>query len=290
MLSKHTSPRVFFPRTINEVLEKAESETDAMFWAGGTRLSRFPGNKAVIDLPRNVVSLGMVEELARASRSEHSLEIGAMMTLDRLAAIGRSTLPAGLYEAIISVGNLPLRCRATIGGHLANKDRVGDLRPILQLLETKVETRFLRERRGRRKPVSTVRKFPIALLEERPGLSSGELITKISIPTESWSSGVFQKIQPSDDPDRYIIFTALARIEKGVLIEWRMAFSNGISGVLRDRELEVDMAGRPLPLSEKEYETIDEAIDRLTAVWEKKHYEQKTAKSLARGFLVRAGE
>lgn len=290
MLNKHTSPRVFFPRTINEVLETSSSETDATFWAGGTRLSRFPGNKSVIDLPKNVVSLGMVEELARASRSEHSLEIGAMMTLDRMAAIGRSTLPAGLYEAIIRVGNLPLRCRATIGGHLAMKDRIGDLRPILQLLETKVETRYLRERRGRRKPVSSVRKFPIALLEEKPGLSKGELITKISIPTESWTKGVYQKIHPTEDPDRYLIFTALARIEKGVLIEWRMAFSNGLSGVLRDRELEVDMAGRPMPLSDKEYDTIDEAIDRLTAVWEKKSYERETAKSLARGFLNSAGE
>lgn len=290
MLDKHNSPRVFFPRTINEVLETAGSETDAMFWAGGTRISRFPGNKSIIDLPRNVVSLGLVEELARASRSEHSLEIGAMMTLDRLAAIGKSTLPAGLYEAIIHIGNLPLRCRATLGGHLAMTDRFGDLRPILQLLETKVETRYLRERRGRRKPVSTVRKFPIALLEERHGLSTGELITRISIPTENWTTGVFQKVYPSDDPDRYLIFTALARIEKGVLIEWRMAFSDGLSGVLRDRELEVDMAGRPLPLSDKEYETIDEAIDILTAVWEKKRYERETAKSLAREFLIHAGE
>lgn len=290
MLNKHTSPRVFFPRTINEVLETAASEADAAFWAGGTRLSRFPGNKVVIGLPKNVVSLGMVEELARASRSEHSLEIGAMMSLDRMAAIGKSTLPAGLHNAIIRIGNLPLRCRATIGGHLAMKDRIGDLRPILQLLETKVETRYLRERRGRRKPVSSVRKFPIALLEEKSGLSSGELITKISIPTENWTKGVYQKIFPSDDPDRYLIFTALVRIEKGVLVEWRMAFSDGFSGVLRDRELEVDMAGRPLPLSDREFETIDEAIDKLTASWKMKRYERETAKSLASGFLIRAGE
>ena len=289
MFHKYASPRVFFPRTINEALEMTGTESDAVFWAGGTSLSRFSEHKAVINLPKVVISLGLVEELVKASRSEHSLDVGAMMTLDRLASLGRSTLPAGLYEAITRIGNRPLRCRATIGGHLALQDRLGDLRPLLQLLETKIEIRYLRERRGRRKPVSTIRKFPIALLEENSGLSKGELITRISIPTENWNIGVYKKIVPSADADRKLIFTALARIEKDVLTEWRMAFSDGRTGVLRDRELEVDMAGRPLPLNHRELESIDEAIDVMTAPWEKRTYERETAKSLARGFLNRAG-
>jgi CO/xanthine dehydrogenase FAD-binding subunit len=290
MIHKHNSPRVFFPKTINEVLELAESEAAAVFWAGGTKLSRISGSKSIIDLPKNVISLGLVEELGRASRSENSLEIGAMMTLDRLANIGRTTLPAGLHEAISGIGNLPLRCRATIGGQLALKDRIGDLRPLLQLLETKIETRFLRERRGRRKPTPTTRKFPIALLEEKPGLSKGELITRITIPTENWNIGVFRKIYPSADQGRKLIFTALAKVEKDVLTEWRMAFSDGKTRVLRDRELEVDMVGRPLPLNKRELESVDESIDRLTSEWGKQNYERETAKSLARGFLNRAGE
>ena len=289
MFHKYASPRVLCPRTINEALEMTGAESDAVFWAGGTHLSRITKRKVVIDLPKVVISLGNVEELARASRSEHSLDIGAMMTLDRLASIGKSTLPAGLYNAIIRIGNRPLRCRATIGGHLALQDRLGDLRPLLQLLETKIETRFLRERRGRRKPVSAIRKFPIALLEEKPGLSKGELITRISIPTENWNIGVYEKIFPAADTGRILIFTALARIEKDVLIEWRMAFSDGRTGVLRDRELEVDMAGRPLPLNPRELESLDEAVDAMTAPWEKRTYERDTAKSLARGFLNRSG-
>ncbi|MCK5251197.1 MAG: FAD binding domain-containing protein [Spirochaetaceae bacterium] len=289
MFHKYASPRVLFPRTINEALEMTGVEPDAVFWAGGTHLSRITNRKVVIDLPKVVISLGNVEELARASRSEHSLDIGAMMTLDRLASIGKSTLPAGLYNAITRIGNHPLRCRATIGGHLALRDRLGDLRPLLQLLETKIETRFLRERRGRRKPVSAIRKFPIALLEEKPGLSKGELITRISIPTENWNIGVYEKVFPAADTGRILIFTALARIEKNVLIEWRMAFSDGRTGVLRDRELEVDMAGRPLPLSPRELESLDEAVDAMTAPWENRIYERETAKSLARGFLNRAG-
>jgi len=289
MNHKYTSPRVFFPRTISEALELTRSETDAVFWAGGTHLSRYSENKPVITLPKNVISLGQVEELARASRSEHSLEIGAMMTLDRLAAIGKTTLPAGLFEAIGRIGSRPMRCRATLGGHLAIRETIGDLRPLLQLLETTVETRTLKERHGRRKAVSSSQKFPIALLEEKSGLDEGELISRISIPTESWDAGVCRKVFPTEDTRRYLIFTALARIEKEVLTELRLAFSDGYTGILRDRDVEVDLAGRPLPLSGRELESLDEAVDAITSPWEGRNYEKDCAKKLARSFLKLAG-
>ncbi len=265
------------------------NETDAVYWAGGTHISRNSEDKSVISLPKTVIALSLIEELARASRSEHSLEIGSMMTLDRLAALGIKTLPAGLYDSINQIGSHPVRCRATIGGHLAVKDRIGDLRPILQLLETKIETRSLKERRGRRKAVSNIRKIPIALLEEKPGLLKGELIIRLSIPTEAWDIGTIEKIIPTEDTRRILIFTALARVEKGVLTVLRMAFSDGYSGVLRDRDLEVDLAGRPLPLHSRELESLDEAIDALTYPWEKQKYERETVKKLARAFLSRTG-
>jgi len=265
------------------------SEADAVFWAGGTHLSRYSKKTTVIDLPKNVISLGQVEELARASRSEHSLEIGSMMSLDRLAAIGPSTLPAGLYEAIIRVASKPVRCRATIGGHLAVKDKIGDLRPILQLLETTVETRSLKEQSKRRTKSTISRRFPIALLEEKPGLGAGELISKISIPTESWDFGTYRKVFPGRDNDRYLIFTALARSEKGVLTELRIAFSDGYTGILRNRDVEVAMAGRPLPLSEKDLESLNEAVDSITAPWDTRKYERQTVKRLVENFIKHAG-
>ena len=289
MIHKYTSPRIFFPKTISEVLDRTKTENEAVFWAGGTHLARFSKEKRIIELPRNVISLGHVEELARASRSEHSLEIGSMMTLDRLAAIGRNTLPAGLYDAIVRIGSRPMRCRATIGGHLAVKDRIGDLKPLLQLLETTVETRYLKEHQRRRKAVSASRRFPIAFLEEKPGLESGEIISKISIPTDPWDFGVCRKVTPMGDNNRYIIFAALARIEKEVLTELRMAFSDGYTGVLRDRDVGVGMAGRALPLGMKELEILDEAVDSITVSWKSGDFERETAKRLARSFIKQAG-
>ena len=126
MKDKVSVPRVLFPRSIAEALEYAVAEPEGVFWAGGTRLSREGGDGPLLAIPKTVISLGLVEELARASRSEQGLEIGAMMSLDRLASIGRSALPAGMPEALSLIGTRPLRCRATLGGHLALREGPGD--------------------------------------------------------------------------------------------------------------------------------------------------------------------
>jgi len=279
---KHTSPRVFFPRTVNEALEMVERESKAVFWAGGTELSCLSMSKNLIELPRTIISLGLVEELARASRSENGLDIGAMTTLERLLTIGENTLPTGLYGVIKCIGNLPLRNRATIGGHLALRTRIGDLLPLLQLLDARIEIRS--SRRGNRKR-SSVRKIPISLLDKETLLNSRELISKISIPTNNWDIGFHRKILPSSNEKRILIFTALASFEEGVLNECRMSFSDGYTEILRDRELEVNMTGQPLPFEHRELKTLDEGMLELTAPWKARAYDRETAIACARGFL-----
>ena len=284
MYHKYTSPRVFFPRTINETLEIVEREPNAIFGAGGTELSRHSMKKDLIDLPKTVISLGLVEELARVSRSENGLDIGAMMTLERLLHIGKSTLPTGLHKVINCIGNLPLRNRATIGGHLALRTRIGDLHPLLQLLDTKIEIRSP----GRRvRKHSLANKIPIVLLEERTLLNPRELISRISIPTDNWNIGFYRKISPGSDEKRILIFTALARVEGEVLSECRMALSDGYTGILRNRELEVYMTGQSLPFGHKELKILDESIFELTSPWKTRSYDRKTAMACARGFLKR---
>jgi len=235
-----------------------------------------------IDLPRTVISLGSVEEMVRASRSEYGLDIGAMMTLERLLHIGKGALPTGLYEAIRCVGTLPLRNRATVGGHLALQGRIGDLHPLLQLLDTRIEIRSPGRRSRKR---SLVRKIPIALLDKETLLKSKGLISKISIPPDYWDIGFHKKILLGNDDKRFLIFTALASIKEGVLSECRIAFSVGYTEILRDRELEVDMTGQPLPFGHRELKTLDEGILKLTAPWKTSSYKRRAAIACARGFL-----
>lgn len=289
MNGKYASPRVLFPKTIAEALELSDSEPEALFWAGGTRFAEnTPRHGNFIDLPRVVIALSLVEELARASRSENSLEIGAMMSLDRLAGIGRNALPAGLSDVLSSIGTRPLRSRATIGGNLGSKGRRGDLTPILQLLDAKVEIRYLRERKGRRKPVPSVRRIPLVLLEEEDGLRRGDLITRISIPTELWNFAVVEKLPPSFPGAPELIFQAVARLDKGTLVDWRMSFWDGWGPILKNRNIEASLAGSPLPLPRRSLDTLDDAVSETTSVWKDRKTDREAAKSLARAFMKHA--
>ncbi len=291
MDAKQSWPRILFPRSINEALEMSGNENQSVFWAGGTRLSSSGDRSAArIKLPKVVIALSMVEEMARASRSENGLEIGAMLSLDRLASISRlAAITPGLSRLLRSIGTRPLRCRATVGGNLAYQERRGDLLPLLQLLDTKVEIRYLRERRSRRKPVATVRRIPLALLEGEDGLRRGDLITKISIPAGKWNFAMIEKLPSITGPGgRELIFQAIARLDKGTLADWRMAIWDGRDAVIRNRDLEVALAGSPLPLTSRNLEDLEEGIVKATKGWSDRKEDRNTAICLARTFMKRA--
>lgn len=291
MIHKHPVPRVLFPKTVNEALEMMESEDGAVFWAGGTSLARSGSRKDTIEIPKVVVTLSLVEELSRASRSENGLEIGSMMSLDRLADIGRNTLPPAMPQVIAGIANRPLRCRATLGGHLMMNRPSGDLRPLLQLLDSKVEVRFLRRRRGRGKPAPANRGIPIASLDDpEEGLPPGSLITRVNIPGGGWNFGRFEKVRPAGEGGRILRFYAAARIEKNTLAEFRAAFSDGHSGIFRDREFEASMAGRPLPMSRRKTDAVLEASELMNAPWNGHAFDRDASLSLTREFLIECGE
>lgn len=289
MRSKALAPRILFPRTVNEALELAMEQPTAIIWAGGTWLSGISSDRDYIDLPSAVISLGRIDELHRASRSDRALELGAMMTLDQIAGFGPSTLPSGLSHALTTVGTRPLRCRATLGGHLAVSDILGDLWPLLVILDTQVEIKYLKNRR-RRRSLPSVRRIPLAMLEEKSSedrrLMKGEIITRIRIPNEPWDYSVFQKVLPKGGNDtRRLLFAGIARVEKGFVTGVRIAVSIGKGLVLRNRDLEADLSGRSIPLNSRERESVVESLDSLTAPWAEKPYERESFRRMAVSFL-----
>ncbi len=286
MAAKQGLPRILFPRSINQALEYHDSEPDAVFWAGGTGFAiDDPRSSSPVVLPKVVIALSLVEELARASRSENSIEVGAMMSLDRLASIGRKNLPPGLAEVLSNIGTWPLRCRATLGGNLASE---GDLLPLLQMLDAKIEIRYLRERKGRRKPVPTASRVPLMILDEEKGLRRGDLITRISIPTDIWNFAVVKKIGSSGFRDADLSFLAVAKVDKSTLVDWRMCFRDAKGRVYRDRDIEAVLAGSPLPLARRSSEHLDEAVKQSLMNWQGDSHNRERALCLVRAFMRQA--
>ncbi len=302
MVNKYTSPRVLFPGTINEALELAARENSPVFWSGGTAITDRPeSHSTLINLPKAIISLRMINELTRTARSETGMEISSMVTLDRLASISRRILAPGIFETLTLIGSRPLRCRATLGGHIAEyfikskSDQStcthpsGYLVPLLQLLDASVEIRYLRER-ARRKPVSAVKRIPLTLLEGEEGLGSREIITKINIPAGGWNFVVVECLPSEDNSASPLLFQALAKVEKSVITDWRIAVMDGTGKILRNRETEAILSGHSLPLSEKDISSLENGIKGLTESWENRKKDQNTVLRLTHYFMRKVSE
>mgnify|MGYP001123537034 CR=1 FL=1 len=249
---------VYFPDTLNEVLQLRRRNPDALLYAGGTYvLSQRPGR--FVELPSIVVSLQDVEELGRVSRTERVIELGATMTLSRVLRLGRQNVPHTLYDAIRSIGPPTIRGLATLGGNLAIPGRLMTATPVLTLLDARIELR----RQGNSRWIPATR---FHLPDGGLDLKSGEIITRVRIPLQQWSVEVFRRfgseLAPESDP---LTFCGLARMSNGIVEELRVNGTASGRTILRSKTMEAELVGRRVPLSQREVEGAREAFGELPA-------------------------
>ena len=167
------------------------------------------GTDLLLDLDDGRVATDRIVSLSRLpwnrlTRSDGRLRIGSTVpirTLERDPTL-HEDLP-GLYEAIQSVGSVPLRHRATVGGNLARSSPASDLIPVLLALDADVELvgpsgsrrvaldRFLRASRS-------------------VDLGPGELIEAVDVPARAPSAYSWQRVRPSNDISQ--VGVAVARL------------------------------------------------------------------------------
>ncbi len=287
MSDSFSIPRILFPHSINEALGMAYREPQARFWAGGTTFMAEARRHPGMDLPV-LIAISRIEELNRVYRTDQTLEIGTMTTLEKLISMGSISLPPVLLKAISSIGTQPLRCQATLGGHLAQQNNPGDIRPLLHIFDSKFDIRYHRERRGKTVPIIESRKVSLTELNEY--LETPErnaLITRVSIPAKHWNMGHYEKIYPLGDAGSPLIFSAVAKVDKHIITEFHMAIYTPSFGMLRDTELEADMTGRSLPLSKRELQLLRIAVSKTTESWGIHSLQKKIALDLSERFFTR---
>jgi CO/xanthine dehydrogenase FAD-binding subunit len=246
---------VHFPRDLPEALEILRRPGILVF-AGGTDILREQGGRGIA-LPAEVLSIREIPELRRAGLTERFLEIGAAVTLSEMLELGETALPPLLAEAARGVGTPPIRNLATLGGNIAARGRFMDCWPALACLDGLAE---LRDQGG-----STWMNVNRFLGEDgRPSFPEGGLLTRFRVPLERWDAYLLRKVGPSDYPaPETAVFAFLARAEKGILAELRIAFAGETA--LRSQSLEASMIGRSLPLSRREAATMAEGYKALAA-------------------------
>lgn len=207
--------------------------------AGGTDL--FVRLRKGTERPPYLVYLGDLPELRGIREVEGGIEIGAAVTHAQiLASPATARLPI-LRLALRTIGSPALRHMGTLGGNLVNASPAGDGLIPLYLLEARVD--LVGPHGERSLPVGEFIRGP-----GRTALHPGEVVRAITIlfPRDG-ARPYFRKVGRR----RALLIAvaslgALVWLEDGRVREARLAWGSVAPTVLRPREVEQGLRGRPL--------------------------------------------
>ena len=248
---QETYSNIFYPSTLNELLNIKNQHPDAVIWSGGTGLMGNQDRKIPI-LPGNIIQISKITELKKIRRTERYLEIGAGSSINRILNVGQHVLPSALAQAMRLIKPSTIRNMATLGGHICMPDLRLNLFSVLILMDVSLELK---------KPGDS-RWIQINRFFNKKGeiqLKTNEVLCRIRIPFGSWNRELFKSDgNPFFDAGKAISFCVLADVQKGILDDFRMAIGNSGKYTVRNIELESFLIGKKLPMSLKESSIIAE--------------------------------
>lgn len=170
------------PESVEQALELlGEHADDVKVLAGGQSL--VPLLNFRLARPARLVDINGLGELTSVRRRDGVLRVGAVT---RQALLERSATVAEhwplLHEALGLVAHPQIRNRGTIGGSVAHADPAAELPVALTALDASVTAR---SRRGSR----SIHTSDLFLTHLTTSLEPDELLTEISVPTQSPASG-----------------------------------------------------------------------------------------------------
>ena len=209
----------FAPRTLLELLQLRASKPDATILAGSTDVGLWI-TKQFRQL-NDIIYLDGVAELKQVSVQDHTLQIGAAVTLDRAYQAICEHYPAELNELWQRFASLPIRHAGTLGGNVANGSPIGDSMPWLIALGAKL---VLRSLRGERQ--LALEDFYLGY--QKKDLQADEIVSAVQIPLPALRPhGIFRtyKLAKRFDQDISAVCAAFsASLQEGVLSQVRIAF------------------------------------------------------------------
>jgi CO/xanthine dehydrogenase FAD-binding subunit len=270
--------QVLRPSNFPELFSAWNRYPDAVPFAGGTALIQSRGWR-LPELPANILSLEKIDELRRITRTERYLEIGAMVKLNEIIALGK-TVPDAFSSTLRGIAGPQVRNLATIGGNLCIS---GDTSAPMAALDARYE---LRSATGSRW-ISGIR------FSSLPGsLNAQELLTRIRIPLDQWNYTVYRKFQSLDSDGEGGVLLLLVKNQKDILIKLQIVFAG-----INLEKTPVSNHGTPVSnhgtlLSNKNSETFLEGkalpLDRRDVVHHKELWETYLSGLGKPGPLLRA--
>jgi len=236
--------QVVIPTNLSELFTSWSRFPGAVLFAGGTNLIGKSGNN-ISDPSPVFLSLDKLSELTNITRTEHYLEIGAMVKLNRLINLGKK-VPEILRTCLSGIAGTQIRNTATIGGNVCSAS-LWDLPVLFIALDAKYELRNAQNVRW----VSAAR---FHSMNEKNILEKQELLTRIRLPLHQWDYAIYKKFIGEEYYNSHsIVF--LAKIRKNILSEMKIYYKTGV--ILHNKGAEDILNGKYLLLKKK---TVEEFI------------------------------
>jgi CO/xanthine dehydrogenase FAD-binding subunit len=236
--------QVLMPVSLAEFFAAWNRFPDAVPFAGGTNLVG-KQEKNTIAIQPVFLCLEKIEELHRITRTEHYLEIGSMVKLNKLIDLGK-IVPEVFRSCLVNIAGVQLRNIATIGGNICST-RLYDLPAVLIALDAQYELLSF----GKQKNTLTSRWVAASrfhTIEVQTALEKMELLTRIRLPLYHWDYAVYKKFYNQDcHNSESLVF--LAKIQKSLLSEIRVILKG--NGIFRNKTCEDILNGKSLPLNKK---------------------------------------
>lgn len=229
--------RFIAPRSLTELTAVLAREPAALILGGGTDIGLWV-TKQHRDLPL-MVATEQVAEMRRIAQTETHLSIGGAVTyadaMTHLAA-----LHPAIGALIRRIGSRQIRERGTIGGNIANASPIGDMPPLLLVLDAVL---ILASAEGSRR-------LPIARFFQSyrtTALAAGEVVAAIEIPrfAAEMRLGVY-KISKRFDQDISAVCGAFAvTLAEGHVRSARIAFGGMAATPVRAKAAEDALTRAP---------------------------------------------
>ena len=191
------------PEHLTDVVELLTERDGARVLAGGHTL--VPDMKLGRTAPLVLVDLRNVRALRGIRRlDDGTLRIGAMCTLEEIAAHPGAGAVHALAEAIAGVGDLQVRNRATLGGSLVCATVGADLPPVAVALEGVVNVAGPQGRR-------TIPADGFFLGPSETALERGEIVTSLDVASSRMAEGsAYEKVE--NPASHYAVCGVAARV------------------------------------------------------------------------------
>jgi carbon-monoxide dehydrogenase medium subunit len=162
------------PGSVDEAVRLLSGRDNARVLAGGQSLINVM--KVRVASPDVVVDLGRIPELRAIRRTADGLELGAMATYSELieSADVQAVRPI-LADVAITIADVQVRNRGTIGGNICSNDPTNHFPPVLAALEAQMTIRGFESERT----VSVDEFFEGVFMT---AVAPGEMLTKVTVP------------------------------------------------------------------------------------------------------------